>query len=137
MNESTTPPIAIHRTGRRPNPLVLDPTDAAHLEEIATNSFWPDHQARKAKAILAITNGGRVCDISAQLGISPPTLWRYRNRLLKGGVAGLLIDKHPTGRPPLNRQPEKHLDRLQLDSSPLTTARVARAMKRTKPTGPL
>lgn len=112
MNETTT---AIHnahkaRTGRRPNPLVLDPLDASHLEQIASSSFWPEFQSRKAKAILAIANGARVCDVTEQFGMSAPTLWRYRNRLLKGGVAGLLCEKRPTGRPRVKRWPEERLD---------------------------
>lgn len=112
MHANTTAPTDTpsRRLGRPPKPVILDAADAGLLEQIATNPYWPDFQARKAKAVLAVAQGARVCDVSDQLHYSAPSIWRCRDRFRKGGVAALLIEGHRTGRPPRQRSPEDSLD---------------------------
>lgn len=118
MNETLAVLKHSHRrqSGRPANPLVLDANDAALLDQIATNGFWPEAQARKAKAVLAVAHGGRIRDVSAQLNYSPASIWRCRDRFRKGGVATLLIEGHRTGRPPKQRYSDAPLEYGQLSA---------------------
>lgn len=112
MHKNTTAPTdtSSRRLGRPPKAVILDAADAALLEQIASSPFWPEFQARKAKAVLAIAQGARVCDVVTQLHYSAPSIWRCRDRFRKGGVAALLIEGHRTGRPPKRRRLETSFD---------------------------
>lgn len=96
MNTNTTARTDTprHRLGRPPKPVIVDSADAALLEQIVSSSFWPDFQVRKAKAILGMARGGRLCDVSTQLNYSKASIWRCRDRFRKGGVAALLMEGH-------------------------------------------
>src|SRR5271168_1200161 len=98
MDDRATPVLT--RIGRPPKRLLLDPADAAMLEEIANSPVWPAFQVRKAKVVLAMANGGRVCDVAAQLGYGLTSIWRCGEKFRKGGVAELLKVGHRTGRRP-------------------------------------
>jgi len=111
MDDTTTPlPPSIRHPSRPLKPLFLDAADVAMLEEIANCPVWPEFQIRKAKVIMAMANGGRVCEVSEQLGYGPTSIWRFRDQFRKGGVAGLLKVRHRTGRRPRQSRLEDPLD---------------------------
>jgi Homeodomain-like domain len=91
--------------GRMPDPIDLDPDDAAKLEEIVSSGAWPEFQVRRAKAILAIAKGAKGGETSKQLGIVHSTLWRYCKQYREEGLVGLLTVKPRLGRPKMRILP--------------------------------
>jgi len=64
----------------------------------------------RARIILATAEGCRTAEIMRRSGVSKPCVWRWQERFMREGVAGLLHDK--TRRPGLPPLPAAVVDRV-------------------------
>jgi transposase len=88
--------------------LYLSPDDRARLEALVANRNTPRKLAWRAEIILATADGCGTAEIMRRAKTSKPTVWRWQQRYLDAGVAGLMRDKtRPSRVPPLPR--ETHL----------------------------
>ncbi|WP_223428944.1 helix-turn-helix domain-containing protein [Tateyamaria pelophila] len=82
--------------------LYLGPTDRLELQSLITNRNTPRKLVWRAKIVLATAGGHGTVAIMRWTGMSKPTVWRWQERYLDEGVAGLKRDKtRPSRVPPL------------------------------------
>lgn len=85
--------------------LCLGPADRAELEALVTNRNTPRKLAWRAGIVLATADGAGTFEIMRRTGMSKPTVWRWQERYLDEGVAGLKRDKtRPSRVPPLPQE---------------------------------
>jgi Winged helix-turn helix len=82
-----------------PSPaLVVSEQDRAALESWTRSSAVSAGQRERAEIVLAIASGAGVSDASRTLGVSRPTVIKWRDRFASDGVDGL-ADRPRSGRP--------------------------------------
>jgi hypothetical protein len=74
------------------------------LRELIANPYWAEWQVRKAKAVLGIASGQRVCDLAAELKYSPPSIWRTCRRFERDGMSAVVTKQLRAGKPMVNSQ---------------------------------
>jgi len=80
----------------------VTPEDRRRLEEIVADRGAPQKHVWRAKIILATADGCGTFEVMRRSGKSKPVVWRWQERFMLEGVAGLLRDKtRPPGKPPL------------------------------------
>jgi transposase len=76
--------------------------DRARLEAIAADRNSPQKHVWRARIVLLTADGLGTVEIRRQTGTSKVTVWRWQERFMRAGVAGLLRDKtRPSRIPPL------------------------------------
>jgi len=76
--------------------------DRARLEAIAADRSSPQKHVWRARIVLLTADGLGTFEIRRQTGTSKVTVWRWQERFMRAGVAGLLRDKtRPSRIPPL------------------------------------
>jgi transposase len=81
----------------------LSPEDRARLEDIIRDRNTAQKHARRAEIVLLSGANVGTMEIMRRTGQSKPTVWRWQQRFMEEGVAGLLRDKtRPPGTEPLN-----------------------------------
>jgi transposase len=76
--------------------------ERARLEAIAVDRNSPQKHAWRARIILATADGHGTAEIMRRTGKSKPCVWRWQERFMREGVAGLLRDKtRKPGKAPL------------------------------------
>ena len=85
--------------------LYLGPADRAQLEALCANRNTPRKVVWRAEIVLATADGCGTNEIMRRAETSKPTVWRWQERYLDEGVAGLRRDKtRPSRVPPLPRE---------------------------------
>jgi transposase len=76
--------------------------DRIDLETIVANRNSPQKHVWRAQIVLLTADGCGTAEIMRVTGTSKTTAWRWQERFMTDGVAGLLRDKtHPSRIPPL------------------------------------
>ena len=84
--------------------LYLGPADRAQLQALRANRNTPRKVVWRAEIVLATAGGCGTNEIMRRAETSKPTVWRWQERYLEEGVAGLRRDKtRPSRVPPLPR----------------------------------
>jgi transposase len=84
--------------------------DRARLEAVAADRNSPQKHVWRARIVLATADGLGTGEIMRRTGVSKPCVWRWQDRFMRGGVAGLLRDRtRPSRVPPL---PQAVIDRV-------------------------
>ena len=84
--------------------------DRDRLERIAADRNSPQKRVWRARIILATAHGCGTAALMRRTEVSKPCVWRWQERFMREGVAGLLRDKtRPPGLPPL---PQTVIDRV-------------------------
>ena len=82
----------------------VNAADRARLEAVAADRNSPQKRVWRAKIILATADGCGTAAIMRRTGKSKPCVWRWQERFMRDGVAGLLRDKtRPSRIPPLSQ----------------------------------
>ena len=85
--------------------LYLGPADHAHLQALLADRNTPRKVVWRAEIVLATADGFGTNEIMRRAATSKPTVWRWQDRYLNEGVAGLRRDKtRPSRVPPLPRE---------------------------------
>ena len=84
--------------------LYLSPDDRARLENLVADRNTPRKQVWRAEIVLATADGHGTAEVMRRAKTSKPTVWRWQERYLAAGGAGLMRDKtRPSRVPPLPR----------------------------------
>jgi transposase len=76
--------------------------DREQLAAVAADRNSPQKHVWRARIILATAEGCGTAEIMRRTGVSKPSVWRWQERFMREGVAGLLRDKtRKPGLPPL------------------------------------
>src|SRR6056297_2549263 len=85
--------------------LYLGPADRAELQALIINRNTVRKQVWRAEIVLATADGHGTAEVMRRAKTSKPTVWRWQERFLAAGVAGLMRDKtRPSRVPPLPRE---------------------------------
>src|SRR6478736_9284559 len=77
-------------------------TDRIQLEAIVADRNAPQKHVWRARIVLLTANGRGTAEIMRQADVSKTAVWRWQERFMTDGVAGLLRDKtRPSRIPPL------------------------------------
>ena len=82
----------------------LAPADRDRLEALIANGNTPQKHVRRGWIVLLAGNGIGTDEIQRRLGVSKPTIRRWRSRYVEAGVDGLCRD---TTRPPGKAAPAR------------------------------
>jgi transposase len=94
-------------------------TDRARLEAIAADRNSRQKHAWRARIILATADGLGTNEVMRRAGVSKPCVWRWQERFMHEGVAGLLRDKtRKPGKEPLPAATVKRVVELTLAEPP-------------------
>src|SRR3954447_3694577 len=104
--------------------------DRARLETVVAGRSSPQKYVWRATIILATADGHGTGEIMRRTGESKPCVWRWQERFMREGVAGLLRDKtRKPGRTPLPAAVIERVVELTLEEPPgETTHWTGRAM---------
>ncbi len=81
----------------------VSPGDRSRLERLVSDRNTPQKHVWRARIVLLSGKRLGTMEIARRIGKSKPTVWRWQNRYLARGVAGLLRDKpRGPGKPPLS-----------------------------------
>src|ERR1700739_4136597 len=76
--------------------------DREQLVAVVADRNSPQKHVWRARIILATAEGCGTAEIMRRTGVSKPSVWRWQERFMREGVAGLLRDKtRQRGPPPL------------------------------------
>ncbi len=110
----------------------VSPGDRSRLERLVSDRNTPQKHVWRARIVLLSGERLGTMAIMRQVGKSKPTVWRWRERFLEEGVAGLLRDRdRGSGRPPLGeRVMALVLTKTMRETPPNATHWSVRAMAR-------
>ena len=102
--------------------------DRGRLERIVADRNSPQKHVWRARIILATAEGCGTAEVMRRAGVSKPCVWRWQERFMREGGAGLVRDK--TRKPGLQPLPPAVVERLQKEiakslESPDVKARLA------------
>ncbi len=112
----------------------LAPGDRDRLEALIGNGNTPQKHVRRAWIVLLAGDGVGTDEIQRRLGVSKPTIRRWRSRYVEAGVEGLCRDKtRPPGKLPLamevvNRVLEKTMTQTPPDATHWSLRTMATAV---------
>jgi transposase len=117
------------RTGIKVN---VSATDRVQLEAIVLDRNSPQKHVWRAQIVLLTADGCGTAEIMRQAGVSKTAVWRWQERFMTDGVAGLLRDKtRPSRIPPLEADvAARVVAATQIDPPGETTHWTAPAMAR-------
>jgi transposase len=93
--------------------------DRARLEAIVADRNSPQKHVWRARIILATADGCGTAAIMRRAGVSKPSVWRWQERFMTDGVAGLLHDQtRPARIPPLPKAVVEGVVTRTLDAVP-------------------
>ena len=78
--------------GCRPEKLTVTQRDADVLQTAAHNGSLPWFQVQRARIVLALAAGERLCSVAARQECDTATVWRSCQRYRRGGLAKLFSD---------------------------------------------
>src|ERR687893_1725658 len=79
--------------------------DRARLEAVVADRNSPQKHVWRAAIILATAEGCGTAEIMRRAGVSKPCVWRWQERFMREGVAGLLRDRsRKPGKAPLGEE---------------------------------
>src|SRR6478672_13357548 len=84
--------------------------DRARLEAVVADRNSPQKHVWRARIVLATADGLGTGEIVRRTGKSKPCVWRWQERFMREGVAGLLREK--TRKPGLPPLPSALVDRI-------------------------
>jgi len=94
-------------------------TDRARLEAIVSDRNSPQKHVWRARIVLLTTDGLGTNEIMRRTGTSKVTVWRWQERFMRTGVAGLLRDQtRPSRIPPLSASVRERTVALTLGDPP-------------------
>jgi transposase len=67
--------------------------DRARLRAVVADRNSPQKHVWRARIVLATADGLGTSEIMRRAGVSKPCVWRWQERFMREGVAGLLRDK--------------------------------------------
>ena len=101
----------------------VTPADRRVLEAIVADRSAPQKHVWRATIILATADGCGTAEIMRRSGKSKPVVWRWQERFMTEGVAGLTRDKtRKPGKPPLPASTVQHVVDLALGPAPGETS---------------
>jgi transposase len=104
---------------RRCTAVHVSPTDRGLLEAVVADRNSPQKHVWRARIVLAAADGHGTAAIGRRVGVSAPTVQRWRERFVREGVAGLLRDKsRKPGTPPLPPALIEHVVEMTLGEPP-------------------
>ena len=112
----------------------LGPGDRDRLEALIANGNTPQKHVRRARIAALAGDGIGTDEIQRRLGVSKPTIRRWRTRYVEAGVDGLCRDKtRPPGKAPLgaavvNRVLEKTVTEVPPDATHWSLRTMAKAV---------
>lgn len=108
--------------------LYLGPADRAQLETLRANRNTPRKVVWRAEIVLATADGCGTNEIMRRANTSKPTVWRWQERYLDQGVAGLRRDKtRPSRVPPLPRETRLRVITMTVQETPLNATHWSRS----------
>ena len=89
--------------------VILSAADRQRLEEVHDHPQSPRKHVWRARIILTLGAGHGRFETVRRTGVSRFTAWRWWDRVLEAGMAGLWRDKtRPSGRAPIAREQASH-----------------------------
>jgi Homeodomain-like domain-containing protein len=80
----------------------VNAVDRDRLSAVVADRNSPQKHVWRARIILATAEGCGTAEVMRRAGVSKPCVWRWQERFMREGVAGLLHDKtRKPGLPPL------------------------------------
>src|SRR5215468_1178169 len=96
--------------------LEMSAADRARLEAIVVDRNSPQKHVGRAQIVLLTGDGVGTNEIMRRTGTSKVTVWRWQERFMRAGVAGLLRDQtRPSRIPPLPASVRERTVALTLD----------------------
>lgn len=109
--------------------LYLSAGDRAELQSLVRNRNTPRKLVWRAEIILATADGHGTFEIMRRAQTSKPTVWRWQERYLDEGVAGLKRDKtRPSRVPPLPRETRLKVITKTVQESPPNATHWSRSL---------
>lgn len=109
--------------------LYLGPADRAQLQALLTDRNTPRKIVWRAEIVLATADGFGTNEIMRRAATSKPTVWRWQERYLDEGVAGLKRDKtRPSRVPPLPRETRLAVIAKTVQETPPNATHWSRSM---------
>ena len=100
-------PVWGMRTGIK---VEVSATDRAQLDAIVADRNSPQKHVWRARIVLLTAEGCGTAEIMRQAAVSKTAVWRWQERFMTDGVAGLLRDKtRPSRIPPLEADVAAHV----------------------------
>ena len=97
----------------------VNATDRVRLEEIVADRNSPQKHVWRARIVLLTADGCGTAEIMRGTGTSKTAVWRWQERFMTDGVAGLLRDKtRPSRIPPLGTELEARVIAATLADPP-------------------
>ena len=109
--------------------LYLGPADRAELQALITNRNTSRKLVWRSEIILATADGHGTFEIMRRARTSKPTVWRWQQRYLDEGVAGLKHDKtRPSRVPPLPMETRLKVIAKTVQETPPNATQWSRAL---------
>ena len=109
--------------------LYLCPAERAELQALITNRNTPRKLMWRSEIVLATAAGHGTFEIMRRAGTSKPTVWRWQQRYLDKGVAGLKRDKtRPSRVPPLPLETKLKVIARTVQETPSNATHWSRAL---------
>ena len=90
--------------------VTVSAADRERLVAVVADRNSPQKHVSRARIILATAEGCGTAEIMRRAGVSKPCVWRWQERFMREGVAGLLREK--TRKPGLPPLPPALVDRV-------------------------
>ena len=108
--------------------LYLGPVEREQLQALLTDRNTPRKVAWRTEIVLATADGCGTNEIMRRADTSKPTVWRWQERYLDEGVAGLRRDKtRPSRVPPLPRETRLKVIAKTVQETPANATHWSRA----------
>ena len=106
-----------------------DPADRAEVQALITNRNTSRKLVWRSEIILATADGHGTFEIMRRTRTSKPTVWRWQERYLDEGVAGLKRDKtRPSRVPPLPMEARLKVIAKTVQQTPPNATQRSRAL---------